>query len=728
MEKTLTIFENRRTRGLAIALLALISLPALSNTDGNAPGDTSALEAAQETTQETAREPLFPEQRHEDIAGLVSQFIQKSHYNEVAVDDELSSKVLDFYIENLDRNRMYMLASDIEYFEQYRYLIDDMVRSKPLDPIYEIFEVYQTRVRERLNFALTQLNAEPDYSSDEEYRFDRTEEPWATSTQELDEIWRQRVVNDAVALALEDEPWEKINEVLTKRYTNFLKRLDQVNRDDVFERFMNTFAHAVDPHSSYLSPRNADEYRIAMSLSYVGIGATLQTDDDFVRIVNIIRGGPADFDGKLKRDDRITAVSQGIDGEFVDVIGWRLDDVVDLIRGPKKSVVRLQIIPANSVPGSPKEIIALTRGAVKLEEQAAKSNVIKVPHEGREWSIGVIEIPGFYRDYRALSNGDTDFTSVSRDVKRLIGELEEQGIDGLVVDLRGNGGGHLTEATALSGLFIDNGPIVQLRNDIDVRRNPPQRLDDPDPVARVAYNGPLAVLVDRFSASASEIFAGAIQDYSRGVIVGQQTFGKGTVQNLYSLDQYFRREDDKGFGQLTLTIGKYYRVTGASTQHRGVYPDIELPSNIDTEIVGESARENALPWDTVDTTRFTAGVPLDSTIASLTTNHIERSKDDPNFQYQLDRIEAGKEIREQKVVSLNIEKRRTTREQQLADALKRENDRRVALQLEPIESLDDLDDEEMPDVQLDQAAKIVMDLAILREIDTPPAQTAQIAP
>ena len=717
MEKILTILEQRRTRGLAIALLALLSLPALSNSDNSAVGTPSDVDEI---------DLLFPEQRHENIAELVAQFIQKSHYNQVAVDDQLSSKVLDFFIENLDRNRMYLLASDVEYFERYRYQLDDIVKSKPLDPVYEMFEVYQTRVRERLNFALAQLESEPDFSSNEEFQFDRTDEPWAADTNELDAIWRGRVVNDALALVLEDEPWEKVQEVLSKRYRGFIKRLNQVNNDDVFERFMNMFAHAVDPHSSYLSPRNAEEYRMAMSLSYVGIGATLQTEDDFVRIVNIIRGGPADFDGKLKRDDRITAVSQGTEGEFTDVIGWRLDDVVDLIRGPKQSVVRLQVIPANSVPGSPKQIIELTRGAVKLEEQAAKSEVIKVPREGREWSIGVIEVPGFYRDYRALNSGDTNFTSVTKDVKRLIGELEEQGIDGLVIDMRGNGGGHLTEATALSGLFIDNGPIVQLRNSIDVDRSPPQRLDDPDPVSRVAYNGPLAVLVDRFSASASEIFAGAIQDYARGVIIGQQTFGKGTVQNLYSLDQYFRSEDEKGFGQLTLTIGKYYRVTGASTQHRGVYPDISLPSNIDTEIVGESARENALPWDTVKTTRFSAGTPLGTTIESLTANHVERSKEDPNFQYQMDRIQASKEIRDQKAVSLNIDTRRTKREQQLADALTRENERRTALQLELIESLDDIDDEDVPDVQLDQAAKIVTDMATMLEVNTTPAQTAQV--
>jgi len=715
MERILTTIGKRRNQGLAAALLALLCCPAL--------GDSSATATTLEQNKF-----LFPEARHESIGQLVAQFIQNSHYNRVAVDDELSSRVLDQYIERLDRNRMYLLAGDIEYFEKYRYELDDIVKSKPLDPVYEMFEVYQTRVRERLNFALSRLESEPDFLTDDEYQFDRTEEPWAADTTELDAIWKKRVVNDALSLALEDEPWEKIQEVLIKRYKGFIKRLDQVNNDDVFERFMNMFAHVVDPHSSYLSPRSAEESQIAMSLSYVGIGATLQTEDDFVRIVNIIRGGPADFDGKLKRDDRITAVAQGSEGDFVDVIGWRLDDVVDLIRGKKLSVVRLQIIPANSVPGRPKAVIVLTRGAVKLEEQAAKSQVIKVPREGREWAIGVIEVPGFYRDYSALTKGDRDFTSVTKDVKRLIGELEQQGIDGLIIDMRGNGGGHLTEATALSGLFIDNGPIVQFRNSIDINRSPPQRLDDPDPVARVAYSGPLAVLVDRFSASASEIFAGAIQDYARGVIIGQQTYGKGTVQNLYPLDQYFRTEDEKGFGQLTLTVGKYYRVTGASTQHRGVYPDIELASGIDTDVIGESARDYALPWDIVDTTRFDAGTPLDSTIESLTANHVARSKDDPNFLYQVERIRAGKLIRSQKTLSLNINTRRADHERQLADALKRENDRRIALHLEPIESLDDIDEDEVLDVQLDQAANIVTDMATMREVAAAPAQTARVSP
>ncbi len=669
-------------------------------------------------------EPLGPEPRHENIGELVTQFIQKSHYLHISVDDELSSRVLDRYIEAIDRNRMYLLQSDIEYFDQFRYELDDVVRSKPLDPVFDMFSVYRTRVRERFEYALTQLESEPDLTIDESYRFDRTEEPWAATTKELDELWRQRVKNDVLNLALADKPWEESREVLIKRYTRYLKRMDQVKNDDVFETFMNAFAHTLDPHSSYLSPRNSEEYRIQMSLSYFGIGASLQTEDDFVQIINIIPGGPASADGTLKPNDKIIGVAQGTEGEMVDVIGWRLDDVVDLIRGPADTVVRLHIIPAGALPGSSDRELSLTRGQVRLEEQAAKSEIVTVPRDGREWRIGVIDVPSFYRDYRALSSGDKNFTSTTKDVKRLIAELEADGIDGLIIDLRDNGGGHLTEATALSGLFIDNGPVVQLRN--SARRV--NRLDDPDPVKRVAYNGPLAVLVNRFSASASEIFAAAIQDYERGVIIGQNTFGKGTVQNLYSLDQYLQPEGDTGYGQLTLTIGKYYRVTGESTQHRGVMPDIDLPSPIDTAEIGESVRDSALPWDTIKTTNFRAGEPLDAAIQSLTASHSARAKDDPNFRYLMQFIQDDQETRSRKDVSLNIETRKAERERDLARALELENERRVALSLEPIESLEDLDEEERPDVQLDQAADIVTDLAVLREVGRIPAQTAQVRP
>jgi carboxyl-terminal processing protease len=667
---------------------------------------------------------LAPSAKHEKIGELVTEFVQKSHYEHSSVDDKLSALVLDRYIESLDGNRMYLLKSDVDAFQKYRHHLDDMVRSEPMDPIFDMFEVYRTRMRDRLNFALLQLEMEPDFTVKEEFEFDREKSPWATTEAELDDIWRKRVKNDALGLALTDKEWPEIQETLSKRYTRFLKRMDQIKSDDVFETFMNAFAHTLDPHSSYLSPRSSEEYRIQMSLSYFGIGASLQIEDDYVKVAGIIPGGPAAIDGSLQPEDRITAVAQGEDGELVDVIGWRLDDVVQLIRGPANSTVQLQVLSGNALPGAPQKTISLVRNQVKLEEQAAKSKVVTIPRDGRDWSIGVIEVPSFYRDYRALSNGDKDYTSTTKDVKKLIDELEEQGIDGLIVDLRNNGGGHLTEATALSGLFIDNGPVVQLRSS----NGRISRLDDPDPVPRVAYNGPLAVLVNRFSASASEIFAAAIQDYARGVIIGQQTFGKGTVQNLYSLDQYVRHaEDDEGLGQLTLTIGKYYRVTGESTQHRGVNPDIPLPSPIDAELVGESVRDSALPWDTIRTARFRAGAPLDSTIVSLTSNHLSRSKDDPDYRYLLDDIQDIAEIQSRTNVSLHMEARKKEREDELTRRLARENERRAASGLAALTKPAELDDLEEPDIHLDQAAAIVTDLAELREVDTRvPAQTAQI--
>lgn len=682
---------------------------------------TCALSAQAVENSTVTEEVLAPEQRHEKVGQLVRDFIERSHYSHAAVDDDLSSLVLDRYVEALDGNRMYLLKSDVDAFEKFRYLLDDMVDHEPLNPVFDMFDVYRSRARERIGFALQLLDVEPDFTVDEDYAFDRSEMAWATTEDELDEIWRKRVKNDALNLVLAEKEWSEVQEILEKRYNGFLKRLDQVKSDDVFETFMNAFAHTLDPHSSYLSPRNSEEYRIQMSLSYFGIGASLQIEDDYVLVVNIIPGGPAAIDGKLQPKDRITAVGQGEDGEPVDVIGWRLDDVVQLIRGPADTVVKLQVIPGGALPGTPEKTIMLTRNQVKLEEQAAKSEVIKVPRDGREWSIGVIEVPSFYRDYRALSNGDKNYTSTTKDVKKLIEDLEAEGIDGLIVDLRNNGGGHLTEATALSGLFIDNGPVVQLRN----ANGRISRLDDPDPVPRVAYDGPLAVLVNRYSASASEIFAAAIQDYARGVIIGQQTFGKGTVQNLYSLDQYVRRPEDEGLGQLTLTIGKYYRVTGESTQHRGVSPDIELPSHINAELVGESVRETALPWDTIRTARFRAGSPLDDTIMSLSSSHLERSKDDPNFRYLVEGIEDVEEARARKTVSLSIEARKAERAEDRQRRLDRENDRRTALGLEPLATIEELEDAEAPDVHLNEAADIITDLAEIREVPPAPAQTAR---
>ena len=689
-----------------IALLTLLAAMATLMLPGAVISDDGADTPEQQPT-EVVPAVLESTQRHRQVARMVTRFVERAHYSRIDVDDDLSGLVLDNYIESLDPNRHYFRAPDITYFERYRYALDDVMRAGNFDPILDIFRLYRLRAQQNLDYALAALETEPDFTSDEVYTFNRKDEPWLETAEEMQDLWRQRVTNDSLSLILAEKSWDDTVDVLTKRYERVLKRINQLDSDDVFEMFLNSFARTLDPHSSYLSPRQSEEYRIQMSLSYQGIGASLQLEDELVSVLNVIPGGPASIDGRIQANDRITAVGQGDDGELVDVVGWQLDDVVQLIRGPSGTTVRLQILPADSLPGSETTIIGLVRDKIKLEEQAAKSERIDLDRDGHQASIGVIAIPSFYQDYEARSRGDNDYVSTTRDVKRLIEELEVDGIDGLVIDLRGNGGGHLSEATSLTGLFIPEGPVVQLKDTngrIEV-------LDDPVP--QVTYSGPLVLLVDRFSASASEIFAAAIQDYQRGVVIGQRTFGKGTVQNLYILDQYARRVPDPGLGQLTLTIGKYYRVTGGSTQHRGVVPDIDLPSAVDPDRIGESSRDRALPWDQIKPTGFMAQEPLDSEIAYLTEYQNVRMQEDPDIDYLMLDIAAADEARTQTTVSLNKEARIAEREDRQAERLQRENDRRVAAGLDPVEALDDIDAAEQPDILLDQATEIITDLVDL---------------
>jgi carboxyl-terminal processing protease len=650
---------------------------------------------------------LESSQRHRQVSRMVTRFVERAHYSRIQIDDDLSAKILNNYTEALDPNRHYFRQSDITYFSRYTDSLDDVVRSGNLEPIFDIFRLYRLRAQQNLDYALSLMDTEMDFSVDEEYVFDRQDMAWIETPGEMQDLWRQRVKNDVLGLLLADKDWAGATEVLDKRYNRVLRRINELDSNDVFETFMNSFARTLDPHSSYLSPRQSEEYRIQMSLSYQGIGASLQLDDELVQVLNIIAGGPASIDGRLAPNDRITAVGQGTEGEMVDVVGWQLDDVVQLIRGPSGTLVRLQILPADALPGEEENVLELTRDKIKLEEQAAKSERVEVERDGNSRHIGVISIPSFYQDYDARNRGDEDYVSTTRDVQRLISELENEGIDGLIIDLRGNGGGHLSEATGLTGLFIGNGPVVQLKDTsgrievLDEQRKSP------------IFEKPMVLLVDRFSASASEIFAAAIQDYRRGVVIGQRTFGKGTVQNLYILDQYARKVPEPGLGQLTLTIGKYYRVTGGSTQHRGVLPDIDLPSAVDPKIVGESSRERALPWDQIKATGFQAGQPLDSEIAFLTEYQIGRMQKDPDIQYLVSDIAAIDELRAQKAVPLNLEARKTERELRREQRLQRENQRRAARGLSPVESIDDIDAEEQPDILLDQATQIVLDLVAL---------------
>jgi carboxyl-terminal processing protease len=675
--------------------------------------------AEPETPEITAESDVVPailesDQRHRQISRMVSRFVERAHYSRVSIDDALSSSVLDNYIEALDANKHYFLDSDIIYFARYRQELDDVLRSGDLEPVFDIFRLYRLRAQQNLGYALSLLDSdtEIDFNTNEEYMFDREDSPWLTTPEEMQDLWRQRVTNDALSLTLADKEWDDAADVLRKRYARVLKRINELDSDDVFESFMNSFARTLDPHSSYLSPRQSEEYRIQMSLSYQGIGASLQLDDELVAVLNVIAGGPASIDGRLAPNDRITAVGQGKEGDLVDVVGWQLDDVVQLIRGPSGTSVRLQILPADATPGADQYMLDLVRDKVKLEEQAAAAERIEIERDGQTRHIGVISVPSFYQDYDARSRGEEDYVSTTRDVRRLINELEDEGIDGLVIDLRGNGGGHLSEATSLTGLFVGDGPIVQLKDTNGRIEVLEEEATEP------AYSGPLALLVDRFSASASEIFAAAIQDYRRGVVIGQQTFGKGTVQNLYVLDQYARRVPDPGLGQLTLTIGKYYRVTGGSTQHRGVLPDIDLPSAVDPETIGESSRDRALPWDQIKPTGFSAGQPLDSEIAFLTKYQSNRMQGDPDMDFLLSDIEAIDEMRSQQSVSLNIDERKLEREERREKRLQRENERRLAVGLDPIESLEDISEDEQRDVLLDQAAEILTDLAGLNDTNT----------
>ncbi|MFZ1625483.1 MAG: carboxy terminal-processing peptidase [Gammaproteobacteria bacterium] len=638
--------------------------------------------------------------RERQVARMVTRFVERAHYAKLPLDDALSEATLKTYIDTLDGNRHYFLQSDIAYFARYRNTLDDSLRSGDMDPVFDIFRLYRLRTQQNLNYALSVLDHEPDFSVDEDYVFDRKDLPWISTPAQMQDLWRRRVKNDALGLMLADKTWKETAEVLRKRYTRVLDRVNKLDSDDVFETFMNAFAMTLDPHSNYLSPRQSEEYKIQMSLSYEGIGASLQLDDEFVQVMNVIPGGPAAADGRLKANDRITAVGQQDSKEMVDVVGWELDDVVQKIRGPRGSKVRLQILPGGAAPGATEYVLELSRDKIKLEEQAAKKQVIKVDRDGEPVNVGVITVPSFYQDFEARNRGDKDYVSTTRDVRRLIGELRKDKIVSLVLDLRGNGGGHLTEATALTGLFINQGPVVQLRDTngrIEV-------LDDPEPT--VAYNGPLVVLVDRFSASASEIFAAAIQDYRRGIVIGQQTFGKGTVQNLYELDQYSHSRSDRGLGQLTLTIGKFYRVNGGSTQHRGVMPDITLPSAIDAATIGESSRDRALPWDQIAATRFQTSQPLDAAILELTRYENTQLAGDPDMRHLEASIKEFDQLRSRKQISLNLAVRKKERESEQRAQLDRENTRRSAQGLPSIKSLDELKPDEQPDVLLQTTARV----------------------
>jgi carboxyl-terminal processing protease len=645
---------------------------------------------------------LRPTLRQQLLAPRIASILEQTHFSRRAIDDNFSAQVFDHYLNALDGQHSYFLATDISALQDWRNSFDDMIHTGQIEPAFAIFARLQQRNRERINYAISLLDKAPDFKINESFNFDRDKAPWARDRAELDELWRLRVKSDALSLMLAGKSWPEAAETLRKRYARVLQRVGQVSVDDVFESLMNAYAAVYDPHSNYFSPRSSEEYRIQMSLSYEGIGASLQLVDDYVTISSLLAGGPAAAAGTIKASDRIMAVGQGHEGPLSDVVGWRLDDVVQLIRGKIDTVVRLQILPAGAAPGTDMHTIELVRGKVTLENQAAKKELRQIKLGDRTLRVGVITVPGFYEDNDARNAGDANYRTTARDVRRLLGELQTAGgVDALVLDLRGDGGGYLPEATALTGLFIDRGPVVQLKT-TDGRT---EVLDDPE--AGIAYAGPLAVLVDRTSASASEIFAGAIQDYHRGLILGQTTFGKGTVQNLIPLDRWSRQSTD---GQLTVTIGKFYRVTGESTQLRGVEPDITLPSRINTHDVGESSLDYPLPWDRIAAVPFQATSPLADTVQTLAREQGTHAANDADYQWLLAALNSLEQARQDHSLSLNLQTRERERNTQEQQALARENARRAAAALPPLKALADAQPEDQPDVVLAEAARIAAQL------------------
>lgn len=642
---------------------------------------------------------LAPESQHATSTKRITAQFTRAHYKKIKIDDSLSEQIFDRYIKQLDYARNIFLASDVESFAQYRDDFDTVIARGKLDIAYQIYNLNLQRRLERYEYAISLLeNEQPfNFEIDESYDFDREDAQRPTSVAELNELWRKKVKYDALNLTLAGKEWEKIQEVLGKRYRYAIKRLKQSESEDVFQIVMNSFARVVEPHTSYLSPRNAERFQMEMNLSLEGIGAVLRAEEDYTVIQSVVSGGPADKSKELKPKDRIVGVSQD-DKDFVDVIGWRLDDVVELIKGPKGSKVRLQILGAESEDDSSIKVVSIVRDTIKLEDRAAKSEVY-YEKEGDEntTKLGVITIPSFYNH-------------LSRDVKLEIAKLKEQNVAGIIVDLRGNGGGSLTEATLLTGLFIDKGPVVQVRdgaNRVNVN-------SDKDGIS--FYDGPLTVMVDRYSASASEIFSAAIQDYGRGVIVGEHTFGKGTVQQHRGLGRVYDLYE-KPFGSIQFTIAKFYRINGGSTQHRGVLPDIEFPSAIDPADWGESKEENALPWDQIPKARYNKLNDISQDIAYLSSLHNSRILENKEFNYLLSDIEEYKAEKDDKTISLNLAKRKAKRETRKAKQLERANERLALMGKAKVTSLDDLpEDLEALDPFLDETAKITFDLVSLGKI------------
>ena len=616
-------------------------------------------------TDSSTNGELRPLQQQLQAAAMTANFLTRFHYKTVPLDDAMSSKIFDRYLKSLDPEKLFFIQADIDKFADARNKMDDAINNQDLSTPFAMFNLYERRFQERMRYARELLQSDFDFKQDEGYRYQREKEPWPQTEIEMQNLWRLRVKNDWLRLKLAGKDEKAIRTTLAKRYDYSLARSQKLKSEDVFQLFMNAYAMSIEPHTNYLGPKASEDFDISMKLSLVGIGAVLQERDELITIRELVPGGPAAVSGKLKVGDRIVGVGQGANSTLTDVLGWRLDDAVALIRGNKDSVVLLDILPAEVGPDGKHKMVSLIRNKITLDQQAAKKSIIEIKVAETTRRVGVIALPTFYQDFEARRKGDKDFKSATRDVARLLAELKKEKVDSVLIDLRNNGGGSLSEAVELTSLFIGKGPVVQQRNSqgkINI---------ESESGAKIAWDGSLGVLINRGSASASEIFAAAIQDYGRGLIIGESSFGKGTVQTMVNLDQIARSEKAK-FGELKMTVAQFFRVNGGTTQLRGVTPDLAFPSFSDPENFGESSYENALPWVQIKPAEYEALGDLKDLVPLLQVRHEMRVAKNKEFQFLVDDIKEFAVLRDKKLISLNEVERKKERDMQEAKVKNRE--------------------------------------------------------
>lgn len=620
-----------------IKKLFIILIVSLCFLNSNLANDTTKI-----TLKTYSAEPYQGE-----LFRLIGQVVSNLHYRKFPIDDKLSAELLDNYIKHLDPLHLYFIEADVEGFNKYKYTLDDDLLNGKADAGFVIYNKYQSRLEERINFTFDLLKTELSFDTKDSFLYKREDIKFAKSLSELDKIWVNKIKYELLALKTEGKDFKYCAETLKKRYNNLYKQLSKTKTVDVFSFYANALTEITDPHTNYMAPRQADDFNTTMSLSLEGIGATLQTDNEYTKITSLVKGGPAEKSKLVSVNDKIVAVGQGTDGEMVSVLDWRIDDVVGLIRGKKGTIVRLEILPAD-VTIKKNKVIEITRDKIVLEDQASKSSIKTIKRKSKNYKIGTIDIPTFYLDFARASAGEADYKSTTRDVKRIIKEFKDSMVDAIVIDLRNNGGGSLQEAVELTGLFIKTGPVVQIKDAYGIVSS------EKDKDEKIAWDGPLEVIVNRFSASASEIFAAAMQDYGRALVIGEQTYGKGTVQNVINLDQYMQYPDRK-MGQVKITLAKFYRISGGSTQHRGVIPDIEFPSIFANKEYGEDASKYSLPYDSIMPESFTKNKTIGETLPEIAKLHKTRMTDNVEYKYLLEDIDAVKKAEMDEYITVNEE-------------------------------------------------------------------------